>query len=262
MAIIREHAGLSDAWVDSHESNPVSSASPGQLRAEDAISLFGVTADSPLNSYSAGKPLDATARQHFGKRLDYILYRQPIAVSDTVDKPLLKCRQSRVVFTDRVSGLPFSFSDHFGLEATIDIVRRPENDRSLSQLHSQSSQSQLSDAVIASVIRALTDCYRVSSERSRYELSIFVACVMSLIALCIGSAWVPRSWINPIYLLITVFISWLGTTMLYAGFIYGNWERRALTNVTEELELVRQSKTQYGSTDRTSFELGATGLGL
>ena len=65
-------------------------------------------------------------------------------------------------------------------------------------------------------------------------------CIAGLIALCIGSAWLPHSWIGPIFILVVILLSWLGTTMLYSGFIYGNWERRALMNVIEELELIRQ----------------------
>ncbi|THH04370.1 hypothetical protein EW145_g5572 [Phellinidium pouzarii] len=239
MTIIRDYAGLSDAWSESHETGR---GSPRDLRPEDAITLFGVTADSPLNSYSSGKPLDTTARQHFGKRLDYIFYRQPTGggAFSSADKPLLKCKESRVVFTDNVPGHSFSFSDHFGLEATIAITLPDSHGTHPS---SQDSVS-LSEETFSSMTRALTGCYRISAKRSRLELLIFATCIVALVALCIGSVWLPRSWINPIYLLLTVFISWAGTTTLYAGFIFGNWERRALTNVIEELEFIGQRTVQ------------------
>jgi sphingomyelin phosphodiesterase 2 len=54
-----------------------------------------------------------------------------------------------------------------------------------------------------------------------------------------GTAWLPVSWINPIFILLTIALSWLGTTMLYIGFVYGRWEVNALMNVVEELEIVR-----------------------
>jgi len=37
-----------------------------------------------------------------------------------------------------------------------------------------------------------------------------------------------------------VMVAWAGTTMLYEGFIYGNWERSALQNVIEELEILQK----------------------
>jgi sphingomyelin phosphodiesterase 2 len=52
----------------------------------------------------------------------------------------------------------------------------------------------------------------------------------------IGTAWLSHPWITPIFILITMFMSWLATTMLYEGFIYGNWERNALMNIIEDLE--------------------------
>ncbi|KAI5121302.1 hypothetical protein M0805_003771 [Coniferiporia weirii] len=244
MTLLCGHAGLSDAWIESHGDNRGSSTSLRDLRPEDAVTLLGVTADSPLNSYSAGKPLDAIARQQCGKRLDYIFYRQPGGNFASADKPLLRCSQSRVVFTENVPGRPFSFSDHFGLEATIEIITPPGDHGPYRSAAPPQTSASPSDEAFLSVIRALTNYYRISSGRSRLELSIFAACITALVALCIGSAWLPRSWINPIYLVVTVFMSWLGTTMLYSGFIYGNWERRALTNVIEDLELVRQYRGQ------------------
>ncbi len=59
MTVIRDHAGLTDAWVEAH---PQPASSVSGLNAVQVLDTFGVTADSPLNSYSAGKPLDPTAR--------------------------------------------------------------------------------------------------------------------------------------------------------------------------------------------------------
>jgi sphingomyelin phosphodiesterase 2 len=55
----------------------------------------------------------------------------------------------------------------------------------------------------------------------------------------VGSAWVPNAWANPAVVFIVVGLSWLATTTLYVGFIYGNWELNALKNVVEELELIK-----------------------
>lgn len=236
MTVIRDHAGLTDAWVEAH---PQPASSVSGLNAVQVLDTFGVTADSPLNSYSAGKPLDPTARAELGKRLDYILYRHPL-LFDAVKMPHLECKESRVVLTEHVPGYNFSYSDHFGIETILDIVQ-PYNfaDANLPPW-SPPSPTSLSEDSFTAFQRALTACYRISKSRSKFELSIFVSCVFLLLLLCVGSAWIPFSWINPIIVLLSTALAWLGTTMLYSGFIFGNWERRALTTIIEELELVQQ----------------------
>jgi sphingomyelin phosphodiesterase 2 len=250
MTIIREHAALIDSWVVTHPNSGVSSASNTTPAPQDAVARFGVTADSPLNSYSAGKPLDPHARQFMGKRLDYILYRQPNRPYAPADMqfPVLAARDSRVVMTGRVPGFNFSFSDHFGLEATLEI-RSPGHPPPALVVNgspvapsspSEPTTSVLSDASITMTIQALTSCYRFSRHRSRREISVFILSLILLFALTVSSAWLPHSWINPIFLVFTIFIAWLATTMLYEGFLYGNWEARALMNVIEELEIHRK----------------------
>ncbi|KAF9486469.1 inositol phosphorylsphingolipid-phospholipase C [Pholiota conissans] len=234
MTIILEHANLQDAWKVTH---------PTEIRANqisspiDAIQRLGVTADSPLNSWSAAK---LYARGTWGKRLDYVLYRQPDRPGQTL--AILKAVESHVVFTDLVHGQLFSHSDHFGLETTFEIVSDPVVDvDETSRIASVPSHPQeLSSAATATTIQALTACYRFSRERSHRELIIFGLCILLLIGIIIGTAWLPHSWINPIFIVFTIFIAWLATTMLYEGFIFGNWECNALMNIIEELEIHRK----------------------
>ena len=233
MTIIRDHANLVDAWVASH---PPSVLSIDQTSPRNMITHYGVTSDSPLNSYSAGKPLDPHARKHLGKRLNYIFYRQPkrheIGVEGQNPAPVLSCSNSKVVFTENVPGHNFSYSDHFGLEATLDIH--------LPEVYPSPPTKQLDAASITTTIQALTSCYRFSRYRSSRELIVFGLCILLILGLIISSAWLPKSWINPIFVIFTVFVTWLGTTMLYEGFLYGRWELNALMSVIEELEMLRK----------------------
>ena len=244
MRVIHEHTGLTDTWTESHDAPDVAT-SPQALDGspESAIALFGITADSPLNSYSAGKPLDPTARKHQGKRLDYIFYRHPVLLDET--KPRLSCTKTKVSFTERIPGTQISYSDHFGLEATIGItVPKPHHPTSPAVAM---PMTDISDESIQTIVHALMACYRISLHKSHVELCTFVGGIVILFAITIGSAWLPRSWINPIFIVFTIFVSWLSTTMLYSGFLYGNWERRALTNVLEELELLKASRPRTSS---------------
>ena len=230
MTVIFQHANLKDSWTVTHPGvNAASITSP-----LEAVQRLGITADSPLNSWSASK---GHARGTWGKRLDYVLYRQPNRPGQTV--PNLKAIDSKVVFTDTVPRRSFSPSDHFGLETTFEVTSTsPDETSQIPPL--ATSASELSNATISTVIQALTECYRFSRERSRKELIIFGLCLLVLVGVIIGTVWLPHAWINPIFIFFTVFMAWLATTMLYEGFIFGHWECNALMNVIEELEIHRK----------------------
>ncbi|KAI0639958.1 Endonuclease/exonuclease/phosphatase [Trametes polyzona] len=257
MSIIRDHAGLTDAWAVTHLNTPEPTlANPPS--PQDAIRIHGVTADSPLNSYSAGKPLEPLARKFQGKRLDYVFFRQPTKP----DAPVLRPVDTRVVFTDLVPGSTFSHSDHFGLEVTFAIDTPANGGSSTDALKPASLQSphepsyvlssvanpqppapalapDISPESLTKTLVSLTARYRYAQAQARTQLTVFALCLALLLAIVVGSAWLPRSWINPVFVLLTVALAWLATTMLYIGFVYGNWEVNALTNIIEELELYR-----------------------
>lgn len=257
MTVIRDHAALRDAWTETHPSPPSSSS---MLSPFDCIQAFGVTADSPINSYSAGKPLDAFALAGQGKRLDYVFYRDPHVPPTGGSKslPQLKCSNTRVMLTENVPGRSFSYSDHFGLEARFEIRHPEAQDHTLpsnpspyaSDLPSVSSvaaasapgppSTHLSSDSATTVLQALTTCYRHARVRSQQELTVFVLCVVLLVGLIIGSAWLPHAAYAPVFVFLAGLATWLGTTMLYVGFVYGKWEINALMNVIEELELYRK----------------------
>ncbi|KAL6307676.1 Endonuclease/exonuclease/phosphatase [Sparassis latifolia] len=254
MAIIREHAGLTDAWVATHPNAPVQTLagpSPALTSPHDAIRLYGVTADSPLNTYSAGKHLEPVARKYQGKRLDYIFYRQPSISPPSGRNPILKCVDTNVVFTQTIPRANFSFSDHFGVEATFEISRPENGDIEThvaalaepgSVLNSSSIPNpSLSPDSINRTLSSLTSRYRYAQHRGRSQLTVFGSCTSVIIFMALGSAWLPQSWINPIFVVATIFLSWLATTMFYVGFVYTKWEANALTNVIEELEIYRDS---------------------
>jgi sphingomyelin phosphodiesterase 2 len=149
--ILQSHAGLADSFFDTHpESNTHDNLSP-----EQGLSQAGMTCDSPLNTWSHGKPIPAEVTNRGGKRLDYIFYRQPAMarrrpliwgmregesssssgdrngpdeadhleegqpIRESVQQaPQLRCHSSEVVLTDTVPGEAYSYSDHFGLFST------------------------------------------------------------------------------------------------------------------------------------------------
>ena len=75
IAILRSHGSLNDSFLDTHP-NANTPVSP-EPSAQACLSVYGMTVDSPLNTYSAGKPIPQDVLGRGGKRLDYIFYRQP-----------------------------------------------------------------------------------------------------------------------------------------------------------------------------------------
>jgi sphingomyelin phosphodiesterase 2 len=252
MTVIRTHAGLHDAWESLHPaSEPATSP---YVDPRDAITVYGVTTDSPMNSYSAGKPLDAHAHASQGKRLDYVLFRNPSLPRSGVEQPTLSCSHSRVMLTEPVPGCPFSYSDHFGLEATL-VIKHPEakNETLLADsdaeaavpsisatpapAHAPAKPPYLSTDVASTVLRALQTCVGHSASRAHVELQVFGACLALDVFLIVAAALWRSPWLTPLFVLLTAVTTWLGTTMLYVGFVYGRWEVNALRNVIEELDL-------------------------
>ena len=87
------------------------------------------------------------------------------------------------------------------------------------------------------MVGALASCYRYAKHRARRELISFGFCLVLLVGAIVSSIWINHGWINPIIIVVTIFLAWLGTTLLYEGFIYGKWECNALMNVIEELDI-------------------------
>lgn len=61
--------------------------------------------------------------------------------------------------------------------------------------------------------------------------------LLTLVGLTVGSAWQPKSWLQPIFTILAGLLGAAAVTFLYTGFIWGRWEVGLLTEVTEEMEL-------------------------
>lgn len=187
-----------------------------------------------------------------------------------VQAPRLRCISSEVAMTERIPGGSVSYSDHFGLCSTF-VIDPPEKSRSngegskhssgrsfspllgkndpnqsLSSLPNN-SQSPRPDSppgpesakssVIRNALHTLRLYTRISQTTSKFHLRLFAGAIVALLALTIGSAWQPKSWLQPIFTLLGGAIGAGGATMLYLGFVWGRWELGLLTEVTEEMEL-------------------------
>jgi sphingomyelin phosphodiesterase 2 len=264
MQLIIGHANLTDAWAATHSQPPSDPPRRNAIgAAARAIDLWGMTADSPLNSWSQGKPLEGTARKWLGKRLDYILFRSP----QPHGGPHLDARETKVVFTEKVPGQDYSYSDHFGLEAVFVITRAEQSGPFLSAVHDppamnsvvgslpsnraastieermvRGGATEMSEGALMTAIGALTHEYRLSQARTRAQLTYFCVAVAVLVLVLAGSPYItPKSWVPPVSATLAGLATWAGTTFLYIGFIFGKWERNMLTNIIEEMETLKET---------------------
>ncbi|KAJ8079108.1 phospholipase C type enzyme [Marasmius tenuissimus] len=251
MTVVYEHAGLADAWTCLHPPPPQDYNF--DIDPVDAISLYGFTYDSPLNSYTVGKS-SVVAR---GKRLDYVLFRNPIpsitssSASSTIS-PKLVPTVARVLLTNLVPGKSFSYSDHYGVEATFKIENLPKTAPSLvdqvapdgnpptassDAAPTNNQNSQLSREHTSMVIHALRTRLDHAIVEAWNYMRVYFTSVVLLIVLLVGTSWSPKGYLTPVFVFLGSILTYIGTTTFYVGFLYGRWEANALRNAIEEMEL-------------------------
>ena len=131
---------------------------------------------------------------------------------------------------------PEPLSDTTTTFAPIDPPRSPGSPLS----PRQSEQSVLPSAksnCLRSALTTLRVYTRISQNTARTHMRFFFAAIACLLGLTIGSAWQPKTWLQPIFTLLGGAVGAGGATMLYTGFIWGRWEEGILKEVTEEMEL-------------------------
>lgn len=238
IAILKEHAELVDSWAHTH---PRAATAPVPADAHEGLDVHGMTCDSLLNSYSAGKPLSDDARKWQGKRLDYIFHRSPRNADVQFE-----CTSSEVVLTERVPGRDISYSDHFGLHSIFTLQgSRPRPDshdgsNPLISVSSRSTPEETRPSSAANSLRAtlaVIRAYHAETRKvARLHWRIFWAALAFGLALTVSSAWQPKSWIQPIWTLLGIGSGALAATMLYTGFIWGRWENNLLKEIIEQIE--------------------------
>ncbi|PWY99540.1 hypothetical protein BCV70DRAFT_201102 [Testicularia cyperi] len=314
IALLRDVGGLYDSFLDTHtrlpplavalppenydqlggdgglpgSSSPLTSTLPGRPDPERAIAHLGVTCDSPLNTWTAGKNLDPRATRAAGKRLDYILYRGPAldhdpstqlayTASATTSRGRLAPSESNVVFTDKVPGLGCSYSDHFGLETTFDILDSPAAPclprgagagAGISRSNHASTTTATSDSAVAnsnhshtlrSAAHALAGGHVRARSTQTSHFYLFALALVLALALLVASIFQPLGAVNPVFILLAVVAGWAGTTMLYSALVWGEWEKRTLRTVIEMIEMeLDQVRTLAGKSPSSSASSATT----
>ncbi|CAG8725362.1 20921_t:CDS:2 [Dentiscutata erythropus] len=266
--LITQHGQMTDAWQSQNSNTPMSVSTtsinqeivlPG-FDANAAINQKGVTCDSPVNTWSKCFALKhATNNRDVGIRIDYVFYRKTSR---------FWCSNSRVVFTERIPELGYSYSDHFGVEATFTLVGRDKNSvipLSIWEQGPYETLHELDTRTMKTMIEIFNRDLSKSQNTSRIQIILFYFClflVLGLIAIEILFSIRQIStylWIEVIINVIIVPIAIYGVIVGLVGFIFGNSEQNVLKQLIEEIKTYnegkkilesRESKASRGSSAR------------
>ncbi|MBW0499645.1 hypothetical protein O181_039360 [Austropuccinia psidii MF-1] len=248
ITILQSYGQLRDSWKTSHPTS-ISSLANDQDSFRNAIAEEGITCDSILNTFTASKNPANRGAKGFGKRLDYIMYRPAAKIArranqgqsrtEFVDDQTILCDYSSVTLTEPIPVFGYSYSDHFALEASFTIYpsksSMPDCEDSSNQEPTAPADSltldQLNHAISALMIK-----YRSSERSGRFHLSIFILCVILTPGIAVAASFQPLKFLNWIFTLLSAFVGGLGMTMLYTGFLAGNWERNGIKEICEQME--------------------------
>lgn len=274
IALMRTYGGLRDSYLETHLQ--ANDAPPMNISASNAIASLGMTCDSSINTYSAGKNIPPIIQAQGGKRLDYIFFREGRGSTHRV-----RCTSSDVVLTGLVPGQSFSYSDHFGLTSTFkfepasggstastggagetsaasapssqarllplddESASGPPSPTSAYELHRVPSSDSTASAIRHS-LASIRDYYHLAGKRTLRFEQYMVLCIVGMVALAVGSAWQPKSWIQPIFTLVAFALGAAGATFLYTGWLWGRWEKGILDETMADMELQLRA-LQHGS---------------
>lgn len=255
ISLLRSLGGLSDSFLylnpqlswesvsllpsTTTSTNPNLSINDSNLfEARRSIKELGVTCDSPLNTWTSGKPLDSNAIKGSGKRLDYIFWRSPEESPQSTNQThhhhpevdeesyeLLPI-QTSVTFLEKIPGLGISYSDHFGLETTFKIqLKSPSILTSETQTLAQLENSPNLLEILNTSSTILSSALLISRIKQKKYLSFFALILTMALGLIVFSILGNGGLWNGVYCLLAIVMGWGGTTLLYSGVIWSEWER-------------------------------------
>lgn len=219
--LVTQHGLVSDAWEVVH---PPSQTDIQFLSDQAQIDVLGVTNESKLNTFRPDN-LEATTDDPNAKRIDYIFTSEALI------------EEARVVFTELIPVHNISYSDHFGVDVTLQLPE--DNPRQIPSGHLPSE--------IFNAIREITTSYTLREERySLLRITHFSFSVVVCISMLTGVWFVKQKACIFIMMFISTMCSWCGVLDWVIGYLWGRWELRALKEFTAEMDLARKVYAQEG----------------
>lgn len=208
----------------------------------EAIQNNGITCDSPLNSWSAGKHFNDDVIRHKGKRLDYIMFLRAKKGRGSADTSCIHVENCKVTATENCPGTDYSLTDHFGVEAQFAFTSFTDDDPTSPNLADHNDETLIparphSREAVSLALAAITIYSSRSQIAHQGQLALFGMSLLGIPVLSIAASFQPLKWLNWIFVLLGIGNGVLGATMLYTGFVGGRWERSAIKNVMGDMAI-------------------------
>lgn len=246
-SIVEHHGQMLDVWGVSPKngSNPANDGSSSQgsstnlwSDAERSLVSTGVTCDSPLNTWSAGKKTPTQLQRSTGHRLDYVFFRNAEGTSKSTR---LSAKSAKVVLTEAAPGLNVSYSDHFGVLGSFEILNAdtqmdPEQEAS-------AKRPQLSNDTFESISTLYTAAHRASRTTSRSLALLSISAGFILVPLlAVAGALTPGPRpVNVVYIVVGALAGAAAWTFFLVSFLAGRSERNGLVQAHESIQTFKMA---------------------
>ncbi|CAG8687577.1 14502_t:CDS:2 [Racocetra fulgida] len=227
--LITQHGQMTDSWQSQNSDTPISAST---------------TSINQINQQEAGLPaFDANAAIH----------RKGI----TCDSPINTW--------SKIPELGYSYSDHFGVEATFTLVGRDKNSvipLSVWEQGPYETLHELDTRTIKNMIELLDRDLSRSQTTSRVQIFLFYIClllVFGLIAIEILFSIGTIStyfWVKIIINVAIAPIAVYGAIMGYVGVVFGNSEKNALKQLISEIRTYNEGKKTLESRESKGSSVG------
>ncbi|KAL9549980.1 hypothetical protein MBANPS3_004948 [Mucor bainieri] len=234
--ILKNHAFMTDSWLEMHRDTMADSLGRlerNQLTASECIQLFGVTCDSPLDTWTKHFLKQQPYAKDIGDRLDYIFYRRT---------PEITCQQSRVAFEDYIPDTQMSFSDHFAVHSVFLIAAKTNSvfDDGYAPLPKEIARPDfthiLPDSLHPIILLLQKDLLKATSTANGllflFGLSVLIVfCLYScqiVIPFCYAESQLAVLASSIVCGLLIIVFSVVAIVSLIVGFVFGRNEQRSL----------------------------------
>ncbi|CEG63641.1 hypothetical protein RMATCC62417_00755 [Rhizopus microsporus] len=239
--IIKLHGLMTDSWMQLHEDTLKDAQARferHELSASECIQYFGITCDSPLNTWTKRVLKQHPFAKDIGDRLDYIFYSA---------SSHLQCIQSKVVMEGYIPNTQWSFSDHFAVHSlfTINNTNQDHSPFNTDQDHTLPNYTCLMPSTFHDILDVIQFDITRSARSSKRLLILLGFCLIAVLALFIVQVVLSSTYsttdktnliISSIIIYLLIFLlSVVGTIALIVGFVFGKTEQRSLMQYTRDI---------------------------
>lgn len=226
-----------------------------ELSPSECIHIFGITCDSPVNTWTKHLFKQESYVREIGDRLDYIHYRRT---------PQITCQQSKVVMDEFIPGTEWNYSDHYGVHSIFTIVGQAN--RAMGEFAPVASQLARPEytSLATSTLYNIVDVLQLDLQRGKRTangyMALFGCSVFAVFAAFVAQILLPIAYHDSeqsilvstvVCGFIMIVFTALALITLIAGFVFGGMEQRALGQYLSDfqayLEVLHQHEARRAS---------------